>query len=232
MFAEQFTAAISTASLNSLDQLSKAIWQSHAAGTVTDEQAQLLAETLEARRTVARAAHKPVGLAPGRVSIFPPKRVQRSPDKVRSLERRRTLAFSGAMPPQLACRFTTGELAVLRIVADAVRDTGQCVLPVDAIAARAGVCRRLAQGAIREAARQGLLTVQERRRPGRRNDANVIRIVSVAWKTWIVRGGCKKIRPTDINQTYEKSRTGCTAQNTAEATVLVRARSVAGDNRL
>ena len=45
------------------------------------------------------------------------------------------------MPSQLACRFTTGELAVLRIVADAVRDNGQCVLPVDAIAARAGVCR-------------------------------------------------------------------------------------------
>jgi hypothetical protein len=139
-----------------------------------------------------------VGIPVGRASIFPPRRLQRSPDRARSIERRRTLAASGVMPPQLAARFTTGELAVLRVVADAVRDNGQCILPVDAVAARAGVCRRLAQNAIREAARQGLLTVQERRREGRRNDYNVLRIVSVEWLTWIKRGGgCKKIRPTD-----------------------------------
>jgi hypothetical protein len=46
------------------------------------------------------------------------------------------------VPSTLTCRFTTGELAVLRIIADAVRDNGQCVLPADAVAARAGVCRR------------------------------------------------------------------------------------------
>jgi len=32
------------------------------------------------------------------------------------------------MPPQLASQFTTGELAALRIVADAVRDRGACML--------------------------------------------------------------------------------------------------------
>jgi len=70
------------------------------------------------------------------------------------------------MPPALACRFTTGELAVLRIVGDEVRAGGPCALCIDAIAARAGVCRRLAQNAIRQAARLGLLTIQERRRAG------------------------------------------------------------------
>ena len=50
------------------------------------------------------------------------------------------------------------------------------------------MCRTAAQNAIREAARQGLLVVQERRREGRRNDANVVRIISAEWKTWIVRG--------------------------------------------
>jgi hypothetical protein len=200
MFAEQLNAAISAASLNVLDSLSRTIWQGHAAGAIADDQAQLLAEQIEARRASARATHKPVGIPVGRASIFPPRRVQRSPDRARSIERRRTLAASGPMPPQLAARFTTGELAVLRVVADAVRDNGQCVLPVDAIAARAGVCRRLAQNAIREAARQGLLTVQERRRQGRRNDYNVLRIVSAEWLTWIKRGGgCKKFRPTDIS---------------------------------
>jgi hypothetical protein len=103
------------------------------------------------------------------------------------------------MPPGLACRFTTSELAVFKIIADAVRDNGgQCILSVDAIAARAGVCRRTVQHAIREAARQGLLTVQERRRDGRRNDYNVVRIISREWRTWIARGpGCKKTHPTD-----------------------------------
>lgn len=199
MFAEQLDAAISSASLNGLDQLARTLWQGHAAGAVTDVEAQRLAELIEARRAPARAARQAVGIPAGRASIFPPRRIQRSPDRARSIERRRTLAASGPMPPQLAARFTTGELAVLRIIADAVRDTAQCVLPVDAIAARAGVCRRLAQNAIREAARQGLLTVQERRREGRRNDYNIVRIVSADWKAWILRGsGCKKNRPTDI----------------------------------
>jgi hypothetical protein len=59
-------------------------------------------------------------------------------------ERRRRLAASGPLPPSLACRFTTGELAVLKVIADHVRHAGRCALCVDDIAARAGVCRRLA----------------------------------------------------------------------------------------
>jgi hypothetical protein len=198
MFAEQLDTAIATASLNALDQLARTLWQGVAAGAISDDQAQRLAEAIEARRAPARAARVTVGIPLGRNSIFPPRRVQRSPDRARSIERRRTLAASGPMPPTLACRFTTGELAVLRIVADAVRDNGQCVLPVDAIAARAGVCRTTAQNAIRQAAREGLLTVQERRREGRRNDYNVLRIVSREWMTWIRRAtGFKKNGPTD-----------------------------------
>jgi hypothetical protein len=122
MFAEQLQDAISKASRNDLDHFARTLWQSVVAGAIDDTQAQLLAELIEARRGPARAAHKPVGIPLGRASIFPPKRVQRSPDRARSIERRRTLAASGPMPPQLACRFTVGELAVLRIIADAVRD--------------------------------------------------------------------------------------------------------------
>src|SRR3712207_7343300 len=44
-----------------------------------------------------------------------------------------------------------------------------CARCVDEIAARAGVCRSMVKNAIREAARLGLLTVQERRRQGHRN---------------------------------------------------------------
>src|SRR3712207_3530506 len=113
------------------------------------------------------------------------------------------------MPPALACKFTVSELAVLRIVGDEVRQHGYCDRCVDEIAARAGVCRRLVQNAVREAARLGLLTVEERRREGRRNLPNIVRIVSREWLTWLSRAGrtappradpvsgCRKMHPTD-----------------------------------
>jgi hypothetical protein len=85
-----------------IDSLARTLWQGHASGAIADDDAQRLAEAIEARRVPARAAHKPVGIPVGRASIFPPRRVQRSPDRAKSIERRRTLAASGVMPPQLA----------------------------------------------------------------------------------------------------------------------------------
>ena len=107
---------------------------------------------------------------------------------------------------------------MLRIIGDEVRQHGQCDRCVDEIAARAGVCRRMVQNAIREAARLGLLTIEERRREGRRNLPNVIRIVSKEWSSWLARGGrssspaaepligCKKLRPTDKGYKTQRSR--------------------------
>src|SRR3712207_5895292 len=122
------------------------------------------------------------------------------------------------MPPALACKFTVSELAVLRILGDEVRQHGQCARCVDEIAARAGVCRRMVQAALREAARLGLVTIEERRREGRRNLPNVVRIASKEWTSWLARGGrstrpaaepligCKKLRPTDRTDKTESSR--------------------------
>src|SRR4051794_12323682 len=105
------------------------------------------------------------------------------------------------MPPALACKFTVSELAVLRIVGDEVRQHGQCARCVDEIAARAGVCRSMVKNALRTAARLGLLTVEERRRAGRRNLPNVVRVVSREWRQWLARGakaiGGKKNTPPD-----------------------------------
>jgi hypothetical protein len=47
------------------------------------------------------------------------------------------------------------------------------------------VCRSTVKNAIREAARLGLLTVEERQITGFRNDTNVLRIVSPEWLAWI-----------------------------------------------
>jgi hypothetical protein len=93
------------------------------------------------------------------------------------------------MPPSLACKFTVGELAALRIVSDEVREKGHCDRTLGEIAARAGIGRTTAQNAIRLAAAMGLLTVQERRREGQKNLPNLVRVVSREWQLWIKRGG-------------------------------------------
>jgi hypothetical protein len=202
MFANAMSAAIDAArTLTNLDHLSRDIWTAWGAGQVGDE-AQLLAMQLEARRKAVRGEIKPVGIPPGRCSIFPPRRPQRAPVRAVAIARRRHLAASGPMPPALACKFTTGELAVLRIVGDEVRGQGACGLTLAEIAARAGVCRRMVQSALREAAGLGLITIQERRRQGQVNLPNVVRVVSREWLQWL-RIGCKKSAPTDKREEKE-----------------------------
>ncbi|HEY8070564.1 MAG TPA: hypothetical protein VIE47_01165 [Methylocystis sp.] len=224
---EILTAIGGTKSLATLDGFARALWQQWVAKEVTDEQAQALAEAIEARKrevrgidTVAIRAPQVVEAArkQGRLSHFPPKRkAAQSPNRRASIDRRRTLAASGPMPPQLASQFTTGELAALRIVADAVRDRGACMMTLGEIAARAGVCVTTARNALRTATREGLVTIEERRRDKRPNLSNVVRIVSREWLTWIERGrknssagrgkadpsassrgGSKKMESTDI----------------------------------
>jgi hypothetical protein len=218
-FCNQMAAAIDGArTLTRLDDLSRSIWQGLAAGAVGDDDAQALAERLHARKSVLRSEIKPVGIPVGRSSIFRPRRPQRAPQRPVAIARRRHLAASGPMPPALACKFTVSELAVLRIIGDEVRQHGHCDRCVDEIAARAGVCRRMVQNAIREAAWLGLVTIDERRREGCRNLPNVIRIVSKEWTVWLAKGGrlvhreaepligCKKLRPTDKTDKTEPLR--------------------------
>ena len=210
MFRATMRSAIEGARTSAqLDDLSRKIWQAHAAETVTDAEAQGLAETPHTRRGAIREAVAPIGIPLGRVSLFPAKRLQWAPERSLAIERRRRLARSGPMPPALASRFTTGQLSVLRIVGDEIARNGACALCIDAIAARAGVSRRLAQAAIRLAEGDGLLIIQERRHQGRENDPNVVRIISREWLQWLRRGGrsaapallgnigCESMRPTD-----------------------------------
>src|SRR3982750_3573426 len=83
----------------------------------------------------------------------------------------------------------------------------------------------MVQNAIREAARLGHLTVEERRREGRRNLPNVVRIISKEWTGWLAGGGraggggaveppasrtadrVQKITPTDSRYKNQRSRT-------------------------
>lgn len=200
MFCATMAAAIDGArTLARMDELSRSIWQAHGSGAVTDDEAQALAESLSARRGAIRGTLMPVGIPVGRGTLFPVKRPQRAGDRSESRSRRRRLAASGPMPPTLAARFTTGQLAVLRIVADEIAMRGVCGLCVDAIAARAGVCARWVQKALRLAEGDGLLVVQERRHQGRKNDPSLIRILSHEWRQWIRRGRRHAAEPHRVN---------------------------------
>ena len=117
------------------------------------------------------------------------------PDQEASRERARTLGGSGHMPPAVRCKYTEFERAALFVIAREVKHHGFCDLSVGRIAAEAGVCIRTVQNAEAEAIRQGHLCREERERKGakRKNDTNVLRIMSQEWLTWIKRGplGCK-----------------------------------------
>lgn len=220
MFHAVMQAAIEGGrSLAQMDELSRQLWQGHGAGTLRDEEAQALAERLHGRRSAIQAGIRPLArtlsahllpipdlviqsLVPTRVKLYPPRRVPVSPDRRASRDRRRLLACSGPMPPRLATRFTESQRAVLRVVADAVAAQKTCDLCIDAIAARAGVSRRLVQVAIRLAEGDGLLTVEERRHKGRRNASNLVNIVNDEWRSWIERGrrGARAAKKTEVTK--------------------------------
>ena len=121
------------------------------------------------------------------VRRFTPRRYQCSPDRAASRERRRTLGSQFPAPPQLRARFTQGEAAALTIIAGEVRTAGRCELPIDGIAAKAGVCRTTVQSAIHEARRLGLIHVQARAQLGRKNLTNIVTILSAEWIAWLKR---------------------------------------------
>lgn len=189
-FAATLRATINNAPANHFDHLSKLIWKGHAGGQLDDAAAQACAELLQERRRLSServlVRRYAGGFAPASSSFLRARGSDcRSPDRRRSIERRRRNAMSGPMPPGLAARFTVGQLAVMRIIADEVRLRGRCDRSLGEIAARAGVCIRLAQLAIRWAQEIGAIKVEERRVSAFRNETNVITISSPEWQAWI-----------------------------------------------
>ena len=182
MFYQQIIQTAHKASFADLDQLSRALWLGHGQGVISDNEAAATSAAIEARKATLKAFAAPsIKMA----QIKP----CRSPDRQRSIERRRRQALSGAIPASIAHCFTIGELAALSVVARAVQQVGRCIYPIDKIAALAGVSRSTVQNALRAAKRIGLIDVLERRRAGRRNDTNIIKIASKAWQTWLKLGG-------------------------------------------
>ena len=210
MTADQLADLIGSAPLRALDDLSRDVWRAHAGGMIDDDRAQQLAQEIFDRKRSHREGRQPAkSPVPRQWSYFPPKRAQRPPQRAEALSRRRRLAASGPMPAALACRFTVGELAALRIVADETRRRGSCARTLPEIAARAGICVSTARNAMRQAARLGLVTIEERRQHCRPNLPNVVRIISREWLAWIQKGGgSKKSNPTDRIISIREKRSG------------------------
>ena len=206
MLAEHFlVAAAGARNSTALDEIARLTWRAHGEGHLADADAEAVSEALQTRRRAFAARKSPQPLSqPRPVLGFPrPAKRPRSPDRQASLERRRRQAMSGAVPAKIAATFTLGELAVLSVIAREVqRRDGTCALPLDAIAALAGVSRTTVQNSLRQARRLGLLEVKERRRRGLPSLTNVIRVISKEWSAWLKLSGggigFKKLSGTDI----------------------------------
>lgn len=217
MFAQEIRRQAEEAPREALPAVAKAMWSAFAAEQITEAEAEALSALIEARTALPldhRTTGQPADTLPARVgaprtaaaqlgplrSIFPARRPQRAPDRSVAIERRRRLAASGPMPPALAARFTTSELAVLRIVADEAMRHGACRLYLDAIAARAGVSRSTVKNTLRQARLLGLLLVQERPQRGAKSLSNIVSLADKGWLAWLRRGpgiGGRKIAPAD-----------------------------------
>jgi hypothetical protein len=77
---------------------------------------------------------------------------------------------------------------VLCVLAGEVKHHGICDLPIDRIAALAGVCRTTTQTALHEARRLAHIKITERPQRGRKSLTNLVQILSPDWLAWIRRG--------------------------------------------
>lgn len=169
-----------------LDQLARVLWQGYGEGAISEADAQALGEMISNRRP--RRGHAAANPVKVRVGRFASRQRPRSPDRKVSRDRRRLLGGSSALPPNLRHHYTEGQRAVLCIVAGEVKIHGACDLPIEKIAALAGVCRTTVQTTMHEARRLGHVAITERPRPGRKSLPNVVEIISREWRVWLRRG--------------------------------------------
>ncbi|TXM91267.1 helix-turn-helix domain-containing protein [Methylobacterium sp. WL116] len=165
-----------------LPAVASALWKAFGEGHLSEAEAEALSELIEARQLsgTERSAEQ-VENRTGSLRS----RAGTRPRTDASMERRRRWAASGRLPPGLAARFTLAEQAVLSLVAAETTRRGDCRLAVGHLAAIVGVAETTVRNAIREARKLGLVTVEERRMTGFRNDTNVVRVVSAEWTAWL-----------------------------------------------
>ena len=209
-YANEIRRQAEAAPRAALPAVTAALWRAFGEGQVTESEAEALSALIETRREARQTPptlEGPVDCQNGsRTSVGSRPRTNLS------LERRRRWAASGRFPPGIAARFTLAEQAVLALVATETTRRKDCRLAVGHLAAIVGVAETTVRNALRQARKLGLITVEERRVTGFRNDTNVVRIVSPEWIAWLrlaradnrfhagQGGGCKspKRTPTQV----------------------------------
>ena len=207
LFYDQINASLDNNQLDNVHRSLSVLWGD---GRLSDADAEFLYAAIDKRRArsirTAPGFAKPLlGNLRGRVSVFPAKRYQRSPDRKASRARQRMFGGAGSLPPQMREHYTQCERAVLSVVALEIKKTGNCDWCIDKIAALAGVSKSTAKNALREARVQGHLRCIERKVPGRKNLTNLYTIAAREWLAWIKVGpiGVKMATPTmtiDLNK--------------------------------
>jgi hypothetical protein len=172
-FAGEVRRAVMASPRMKLAEVGEVMWKAWAAGQVSDAEAEELSGLIEGRK----ALPPPEKLVQRRVGSRP-----RSPA---SMERRRSWAAAGRLPPNLAAQFTLAEQAVLAVVAGEVKKHGACALTIGHIAALAGVSETTVRNALRQALALALVTIEERRRTAWMNYPNKVSIVSKEWAAWL-----------------------------------------------
>jgi hypothetical protein len=90
------------------------MYKAFTAGQITEAEAEELDSLINAKAAI------PATEAPAR------RRVGSRPRSSASMERRRSWAAAGRLPPALAARFTLGETAVLAVIASEMMKRGAC----------------------------------------------------------------------------------------------------------
>ncbi len=182
-FSEQLGTAIAAAhTSHQLDELSKSVAVAWGAHILDDDAAGAALEALAVRRRELGDPRTPSR----RPFPVPSRRPRpRSPNRERSLCRRRREVAPAVIPPHVAEHFTPGQLSALAVIARDIQINGCCKMCIDKIAAWAGVCRRLVQQAQRIAERLGFLAIEARPRRGRKSKTNVVRVVCSEWAAWL-----------------------------------------------
>ena len=228
MFADEIRRRAETAPRDALPVVTAALWRAYGEGKISDAEAEALSGLIEAR-TEALASRR-FSLASPAISnpsdspsahdpaASARRTVGSRPRTDASMERRRRWAASGRLPPALAARFTLAEQAVLALVATETVRRKDCRLAVGHLAAIVGVAETTVRNAIREAVKLGLVTVEERRVTGFRNDTNIVRIVSAEWTAWLRLARKGLVLNTQLSAAQGR---GCKSPQRTPAQVLI-----------
>jgi hypothetical protein len=112
---------------------------------------------------------------------------QRSPEPSLSRLRRRQLGDRGALPPHLRVFQAECGRAYAQLIRERHQAVGYLDYCHDRAAAVIGCTGRQIQRCQNDLERRGLISVERRPQPGRKNLPNIIRIISADWLDWIDR---------------------------------------------